>query len=872
MTEPHENETPVVSGAFSHYRVIRKLDRGGVGEVYLAEDTRLRRPLAIKLLLPEHTQDPTRLRRFEQEARAASALNHPNILTVYEVGFADGRHYIATEYVEGETLRQKIRRGPLRLSQALDIAAQVAEALEAAHARGIVHRDIKPENVMVRPDGYVKVLDFGLAKLAEPERTLNGEADATGEAETIELLRTQPGKVMGTAWYMSPEQARGLAVDARTDLWSLGVLLYEMLSGRPPFVGETPSHVVVSILEDEPEPLVATSATEPSAAPSEVQAAIDRALAKRPDQRYQTASEMLATLRALARTQPAAARAARSAAARTASAQRRETRAERAARASGEALSAAGRTFESARPSGEVRAAVHTSAVARLTKSVARFDTESFRIRRGQKRMLLVVLLLMSLAAGGYLLYRRFAASPTLSAIAVLPLTNASADPSVEWLSDGITESLINSLAPATGIKVMSRNAVFRYKGKPVEPARVARELGVGAVLTGEVIQRGEELTVSVELINARDNTHLWGEKYSRKISDVLQVQEEIAQAIAARLRARLGGSTTGEGPKRYTSDSAAYQDYLRGRYFWNKRSEEGFRRAVSFFNQAIERDPSYALAYAGLADTYALLSDYSIMPPHEAMPRARAAAERAIELDDALAEGHTSRAFVRMAYEWKWAAAESDFRRAIELNPNYATAHQWYASLLVQTGRTGEALSEIKFAQELDPLSSIISANAGLYLYYSRDYDGAERQLRKTLEVDDSFGVAHLYLGYVHLQQQEAARAVAEIERAHQLMGDDPETMAALGHAYAAAGRRADALELLSRLRARGRRGYVSPYFMAVVHTGLAEREQALRQLEQAFADRHPGMILLKFDPRFDPLRRDPRLARLIGRIEQGG
>jgi TolB-like protein/Tfp pilus assembly protein PilF/predicted Ser/Thr protein kinase len=868
----------VDSGPFSHYRVIRKLGHGGVGEVYLAEDTRLRRPLAIKLLLPEHTQDPARLRRFEQEARAASALNHPNILTVYEVGEAAGRHYIATEYIEGETLRQKIRRGPLAPDEAFDIAAQVAEALVAAHARGIVHRDIKPENVMARHDGYVKVLDFGLAKLVEPEQAAGRAGAPAAEAETIEMLRTQPGRVMGTAWYMSPEQARGLAVDARTDLWSLGVLLYEMLAGRPPFIGETPSHVVVSILEDEPEPLTVVDETA-GGAPLEVRAVVARALAKRPEERYQTAGEMLADLRALAGVHAPAGtlRGARSAGRRrfTGSLGPRRSGESQTAGASGEAgvarTSVAARTPAAARTSGEVTAA-HTSAIGRLTGHVSRFDTETFTIKRGQKMALLAVVLTASLLAGGYLLYRRFAARPALDAIAVLPLVNASGDPSTEWLSDGITESLINSLAPAPGLKVMSRNAVFRYKGKNVEPARAARELGVGAVLTGEVIQRGEDLTVSVELIDARDDTHLWGEKYSRRISDILQVQEEIARAIAARLRSRLGAGEGGDGPKLYTRDSAAYQDYLRGRFFWNKRSEEGFRRAVAFFNQAIERDPSYALAYAGLADTYALMSDYSLLPPREAMPRARAAAERALELDDALAEGHTSRAFVHMAYEWKWAEAEADYRRAIELNPNYATAHQWYASLLVQTGRTGEALSEIRFAQELDPLSSIISANAGLYLYYSRRYDEAERQLRRTLEVDETFGVAHLYLGYVHLQQGEAARAVSEIERAQQLMGDDPETMAALGHAYAAANRRADALELLSRLRARGRRAYVSPYFMAVVYTGLGEREQALGQLEQAFADRHPGMILLKFDPRFDSLRGDARLAHLIARIEQGG
>lgn len=847
----------MVSDAFAHYRVIRKLDRGGVGEVYLAEDKRLRRPLAIKLLLAEHTRDPSRLRRFEQEARAASALNHPNILTVYEVGETEGRYYIATEYVEGETLRQKIRHGPTPTPEALGIAAQIAEALDAAHARGIIHRDIKPENVMVRPDGYVKVLDFGLAKLIEAEHEIERDPAAAGEAETAEYVRTQPGKVMGTTWYMSPEQARGLRVDARTDLWSLGVVIYEMVTGRPPFVGETTSHVVVSILEEEPEPLSSISDETSIEVSPELQIILDRALSKDPEARYQTAGEMLTDLRTLAHGDaPAGVRRFK---VNTSPEATRVTGSARPRRGPSHTKGGGGATREATGPGG-------------LAGRVTRFDSETFRIRRNQKRALLAGLLVVTLVAGGYLIYNRLFARPALDAIAVLPFVNASGDPAHEWLSDGITESLINSLAPAPGLKVMSRNSVFRYKGRQIEPRRAARELGVGAVLTGVVTQRGDDLTVSVELIDARDDTHMWGEKYSRKMSDVLQVEEEIAREIAARLRTRLGAGESGDGPRRYTHDSEAYQDYLRGRYFWNKRSEDGFRRAAEFFNRAIERDPSYALAHAGLADTYALMSDYSILPPHDAMPKARAAAERALELDESLAEGYTSRAFVLMAYEWRWDEAERDFRRAVELNPNYATARQWYASLLVQTGRAGEALSEIKHAQELDPLSSIISSNAGLYLYYARRYEEAAGQLRKTLEVDEGFGVAHLYLGYVHLQQEgQAASAVSEIERARELMGDDPETLAALGHAYAVAGRQADAFGLLARLRARARRGYVSPYFFAVVHAGLGERDEAMRQLEQAFRDRHPGMILLKSDPRFDPLRKDERLARLIRRIETG-
>ncbi|PYS80385.1 MAG: hypothetical protein DMF67_20580 [Acidobacteria bacterium] len=836
----------LASETISHYRIIRRLDRGGMGEVYLAEDTRLGRPLALKLLLAEYTRDAARLRRFEQEARAASALNHPNILTIYEVGEAGERHYIATEYVEGETLRRKIKRAPLSVGEAADIAAQAAEALSAAHAAGIVHRDIKPENVMLRPDGYVKVLDFGLAKLVE-------RRGADGEAET-QMAETNPGAVMGTTWYMSPEQARGLQVDARTDVWSLGVVLYEMLAGRPPFVGSTSSHVIVSILEREPPPLDNFLPD----APPRLEHILTKALAKDRDARYPSMREMLEDLLAL-RQSLGASGASRAAPSRLI----HETAAAR-----GVGATAGSRGAHATAVTGDDPAS-RTGAHARATQEL-RFDTSVLRpARRRGTTALVAAVVAAVLLVGAYVLYTRLTSARGINAIAVMPFRNAGGDPSTEWLSDGITESLINSLSPSPGLKVMSRNSVFRYKGKDVDPAQVARELGVSAVLTGRVEQRGEDLLVSVELIDARDDSHIWGEQYNRKLSDVLGVQQQIAREIASRLRARLQPGAAE--PKTYTHDGEAYQDYLRGRYFWNKRTEDGFRKAVGYFNQAIERDPNYALAYSGLADTYALMSDYSILPPNEAMPKARAAAERALALDDTLAEAHTSLAFVRMAYDWKWDEAGEDFRRAIELNPNYATAHQWYASYLVQVGRFGESLSEIRHAQELDPLSSIISANAGLFLYYAHQYEQATAQLHKTLEVNDQFGVAHLYLGYVFLQQPgHASDAVAEFQKAQAYMGDDPETLAALGNAYAAAGRRADAQKVLDQLRERSQHSYVSPYWLAVIYAGLGDREHAFDSLERAYQDRHPGMILLKYDPRFDPLRRDPRLTKLIQRIEQ--
>jgi eukaryotic-like serine/threonine-protein kinase len=848
----------------SHYRILRKLDRGGMGEVFLAEDTKLGRQLALKLLLAEYTRDPRRLGRFGQEARAASALNHPNIITIYEIGQAGERHYIATEYVDGETLRRRVKRSRLGAVEALDVAAQIASALAAAHAKGIIHRDIKPENVMLRPDGYVKVLDFGLAKLLEK----SGERpDTDQEAETMEMhaAHTNPGAVMGTAWYMSPEQARGLPLDARTDIWSLGCVLYEMLGGRPPFDGETASHVIVSILEDEPEPLGERA----PGLPPELERIVERALAKEREERYGSAGEMLEDLRRLRQRLEAegVGRSGESSAGvRHAARETEPTREELLTKA----VSAADTSTAPARASRASR----SGRASRTTGEHGRLSQETRR--RGPAKSLIAAALvgLVALALGVYVFVVRRNAPPAIEAVAVLPFANVGGDPNAEWLSDGITESLINSLSPVAGLKVMSRNSVFRYKGKDVEPYKAGRELGVAAVLAGRVAQRGDGgLVVSVELIDTRDNTQMWGEQYTRTTADVLVVQEEIARDIAERLRSRLRGGGAGGGPKRHTADNEAYQDYLRGRYFWNKRSADGFRRAVQYFTRAIERDPSYALAYAGLADTYALMSDYSIVPPREAMPKARAAALRAIELDETLSEAHTSLAFVRMAFDWKWAEAESDFRRAIELNPNYATAHQWYASYLVQVGRFGEALSEIKRAQELDPLAPIISANAGLYHYYARQYDRAVEQLRKTIEVDEQFGVAHLYLGYVYLQQPgRTTEAVAEFQKAQDYMGEDPETLSALGHAYAAAGRRPEAQKILDQLRERSSRGYVSPYFMAVVYTGLGERERAFEWLEKSYEDRHPGMILLKSDPRFDALRRDPRLPNLIRRIEQQG
>jgi eukaryotic-like serine/threonine-protein kinase len=809
-----------------NYRILDRLGEGGMGVVYKAEDTRLGRLVAIKF--PVRGGDRKTFRaRFLNEARAISALNHPHIATVHDYGETpDGEPFLVMELVGGQDLTEKLHSGTLTLGAAVRIIADVADALDAAHRRGIVHRDVKPSNVRINNEQQVKVLDFGLSKqLSEVKPTTDA---TTLHAEGL----TSPGVVVGTPHYLSPEQAKSAPVDARSDIFALGTLLYECITGRPAFAGSSVIEIGAQVLHVDPPP---PSQINPHI-PPELDNATLRAMAKDPADRYQTAAEMRSDLELIAAT-----------------------------------LGEAGNEIIApAKWVGHI--STQANASARRTARLKR--------RKGRAWPAFALIGVVAAITLGGLLFlpgylRRDAGA--INALAVLPFVNADGNPDTKYLSDGITESLINSLSQQLPIKVMARSAVFRYEGRDVEPQQIGRELGVGAILSGKVSTRGDELSISVELIDARDNTHLWGEHYNRRMTDMLGLQEEIARETAERLQRRLQPAAAAvqpmPAPKRYTDNNEAYQAYLRGRYFWNRRNEEGFRKAIDAFNEAIRHDPNYALAYAGIADCYALLSDHSILPPHDAMPKAKAAATRALEIDPQLAEGLTSLAFVEMAYDWNWQSAEQKFRRAIALNPNYPTAHQWYSSDLVQMNRFPEALAEIKRAQELDPLSLIINANSGLYLFYSgpEHYEEAQRQVEKSLEVDQTFGVAHLYLGYIYLQQPARRNdALAELQRALPLMGDDAETHAALGHAYAVAGRTAEARKVLERLRAPHPGGYVSPYFIALVYTGLNERDQALAALYQAYKDRHPGMIFMRIDPRFAPLRSDPRFADLQRHVEQ--
>ncbi|HEV2884627.1 MAG TPA: protein kinase [Pyrinomonadaceae bacterium] len=834
--------------AIAHYRILQRLGKGGMGEVFLAEDTKQHgRKVALKVLPPELTKDESRLRRFKQEARAILALNHPNILTIFEIGETDSTFYLATEFIEGETLRQCLWRSSLKIDQALGVAIQVAMALEAAHAAGIIHRDVKPENIMLRHDRlgrdrFVKVLDFGLAKLTERDTT-SGDP----EAVTMPIANTNPGAVIGTTGYMSPEQAQGETVDTRSDIFSLGVVLYEMVAGQAPFSGPTESHVRVSILDHDPAPLTQLS----SETPRHLERIVSKALSKDKAKRYQTIADFKLDLEQL----------------------REElhfsqsgivSRADEPLPLGGEALrttlsrTQADTTKESTAPT--------VSSMEYIVNGVSRHKAAVITM--------IAVLGVIALATLYFYSSRR-----TIDSVAVLPIVNDSNDPNAEYLSDGITESIIRSLSQLPNLKVMSRSAVFRFKGKTSDPQEVGRTLKVGAVLSGRLVKQGDRFIIRTELIDVRDGRQLWGAEYNNNISDIFVVQDEISRKISETLRVRLSGEDAEKLGKRYTHDPEAYELYLRGRYFWNKRDEPGLRSGIKYFQQAQEKDPTFALAYSGLADSYALLSDIGAVKPADEMPKAKAAAQRAVDIDPALAEAYTSRAFVKLAYDWDWPGAEADFKQALNLNTKYPTAHQWYASYLMQMGKFGPAKEAIEKAHQLDPLSPIINSNQGLYAYYEHRYDDAIEYCNKTLEMVPDFWVAHHYRGLAYTMKGQHDQAIAELRQLIDSPGggplkegaveNDPEVAASLAFAYAGAGKRAEAQAILARLKSLSAKRYVSPRYLAIVYTGLHDNAEAINQLNKAYESKHPGLVLIRIDPLFDRLRSDPGFIQLVKRFE---
>jgi len=781
--------------------------------VYKAEDLRLGRLVSLKFLPEELSREPLAIERFQREARAASSLNHPHICTIYDVDQYEGQHFIVMEYLEGQTLKHRITGKPLDLERVPEYGFQMADALEAAHAKAIIHRDIKPANIFITDRGQVKLLDFGLAKLL-PERRGAGRAKqavTSFSVTTQDPHLTSDGVALGTVAYMSPEQVRGLELDERTDLFSLGLVLYEMTTGQRAFTGNTSGVIFDAILNRAPAPPAHLN----PAIPIQLEQIIAKALEKDRELRYRSASDIRADLQRL----------------------KRDTDSARAM------------PFKSGEAS--------------------RQKLRRYRPHFAWSGVLVVLLILFGLNVGN-LRESVFggASQARIESIAVLPFANLSNDPKTEYLSDGITESLINSLSQLPNLAVMSRNTVFRYKGQTMDPQRVGQDLHVRAILTGRLIQSGDDLTISVSLEDVQSSRQIWGEQYNRKLSNLVSVQQEIAGDIYGRLRPRLAGEEKKLLAKRPTENAEAYQLYLQGLFYWNKWTQADFMKAADYFTQAVQKDPGYALSYAGLADSYSLLGDAGYLPPSEAWPKAKTAALQALDIDDTLAEAHTSLGLVKEHFEWDWAGAEKEFKRAVELNPNLATAHHWYGDYLTNMGRFGEGLAETKKAQGLDPLSLMINTTLGWQFYLAGQNENAVEQLRKVLEIDPKFSPARRTLEEVYAHIGKHKEAVAEREKALSLSGG-PELAASIEEDFTKSGYKGVLQSWLEGLTELSKHSYVSSYSIAESYMRMDEKQKAFEWLEKAYEEHDSGLVSLAVEPMFETIRPDPRFKEIVRRMK---
>jgi serine/threonine-protein kinase len=777
-----------------HYRVLSPLGSGGMAQVYLAEDVRLGRRLALKVLSPRAVRDEERLRRFEREARTISALNHPNILTVYDVGHDAGMQFLATEFIDGVTLRTVLERGRLDLRLALTTGVQVAQAVAAAHDAGVIHRDLKPENVMIRADGYVKVLDFGLAKLTGRE----GFGEDAGAA--TRLVETRDGVVMGTFNYMAPEQARGSDLDARADLFALGVLMYEMLAGQPPFKGATAADVVGAILFRDPAPLGAIGGV-----PEELERIVLTALRKERDERYQTCGHMLRDLRLLARVLDTG-------------------------------------SSDDAIPISAYQGQTSIGPLAALSDTGGASPgqpTPASRRRRARR---------------------------VVDSLAVLPLVNHSEGEDFDYLGDGLTESLINNLSQIPRLRVMARSTVFRYKGQHADPRAVGRQLGVQAVLTGHVVERGGSLVVGTELVNVDDGSQIWGTVLTRPIADAVVLQAEISEELTVALRLRLSRAERQRLGKRHTINADAYQLYLRGRYLLNNRTGDALKNARALFERAVAEDPRYALAHAGLADCCSLIAvSLRAASSGSLVERGRAAALTALELDESLAEGHASLAFIKFRFEWDWSGAEAEFTRALELNPGHAPSRQWYAMFLASRSRFDEALGQMKRALELDPLSLIIQSGIGRILHFAGRLDDAVRQYEHVLQTNPGFAQAHIDLALTNMARGEVKAARAELARAREVLGQVSTIVLLDACCAVREGRLDEARAAFSALEERYDHGAAGADDVAMLAAVVGNWPSALRWLTEACAQRAPFLGYVDVEPAMAPLLQDPACRALL-------
>lgn len=785
------------------YEILSPLGAGGMGEVFRARDGRLGREVAIKIL-PERLADNTHaLARFEQEARAVAALSHPNILAIHDFGREGGVVFAVMELLEGESLDRRMAREELPWKKALEIGAAAADGLASAHGRGIVHRDLKPANIFITRDGVVKILDFGLARqdtqMAGAETVVPTVAD---------MPATEPGTVMGTVGYMSPEQVRGEPADNRSDLFSLGCVLYEMLTGRRAFRQKTAAETLAAILRDHPAELPESGRTIPPG----VNGVVKRCLEKNPDERFQSARDLAFALREIL---------------------------------IGSAVSSV---------------SVPVAAVSPRPRSRGLWIAAA--------PIVAFLAVLLALNPGG--LRRRLfrLGPPAIQSLAVLPFANLSGDPQQEYFADGVTEQIMANLSRVGDLRVISRTSAMSYKGTKKRLPEIARELNVDAVVEGSVARVGDRVKVNAELIYASNDKNLWAEAYERDLRDILTLQAEIARAIARKIEIELTPQQQArlEGGRRI--DPESYDAYVKGRYYYNKRDPASLQAAAKQFQHALDIEPTNAAAYAGLADSYSQIGYLNIVDPRDAFPKARAAAQKALELESGLAAPHASLGFIHMYFDWDFAAAESEFKRAILLDSNSVPAHHSYSVYLAGMLRPAEARREIEKAHALDPLSVLVSTDMGFELYYDRDYERAIKTLRDAIEMNPKAPIPHFWLGRTYQAERKYPEAIAEYQAAGPGVAKWPPALAGLGHLYGLLGKRADALRVLDEMRVMAEKSFVTAYAPALVYLGLGDKEQTLSRLNRSLEERSNWMVWLLKDPRWDPMRSDPRFQEIVRRV----